>query len=221
MRGSGASVAIVVAGGDPIAAAVADRLPASGVVVAADSGLEHAVALGLEVDVVVGDFDSVDPAALEAARAAGATVETHPPEKDATDLELALDAAVARGARRVTVVGGYGGRVDHLLANVALLSSPRFTEVVIDAWMGSARILVVRDEVQLSGPIGSLCTLLAMHGPARGVTTAGLRYPLDGDTLLPGSTRGVSNELVVPVAHVSITDGTLVAIQPHALEQEE
>lgn len=219
MRGSDTSAAIVVAGGDPIAAAVASRLPSAGVVVAADSGLEHAVSLGLEVDVVVGDFDSVDPAALDAARAAGATVEAHPAEKDATDLELALDAAVARGARRITVVGGYGGRVDHLLANVALLSSPRFAEVVIDAWMASARILVVRDQVGLTGPAGSLCTLLALHEPARGVTTAGLRYPLHDDTLHPGSTRGVSNELVEPEAYVTITDGTLVVVQPHALEE--
>ena len=78
---------------------------------------------------------------------------------------------------------------------------------------------MVRDEVHLSGPIGALCTLLAVHGPAHGVTTAGLRYPLHDATLLPGSTRGVSNELVVPTAQVSITDGTLVVVQPNAVEE--
>ncbi len=90
---------------------------AEALVIGADSGVEHAAALGRHVDIAVGDFDSVSPAALAAAEAAGAEVLRHPPDKDATDLELALDLAVARGARRITVVGGHGGRFDHCLAN--------------------------------------------------------------------------------------------------------
>ncbi len=211
--------AIVFAGGDPPPASVADHLAHDVLVIAADSGLEHALALGRDVDLVVGDFDSVDPQMLDRVEATGATVERHPVEKDATDLELALVAALSRGAPSITVVGGYGGRYDHLLANALVLASPRFEEVAIDAWIDTAHLTVVRDRTELCGAPGDLCTLLALGGPAQGITTTGLRYPLDDDQLLPGSTRGVSNELVDRVAMVTVRTGVVLAIQPHALEE--
>lgn len=209
---------IVFAGGDAPRASVRDHLPPDALAIAADSGLEHAQALGRGIDVVVGDLDSVDRAALDRAVAAGSVVEAHPPDKDATDLELALDAAVARGATAVTVVGGDGGRLDHFLANALLLGSDRYAPLTLDAWMGAAHVVVVRDDATLVGSVGSLCTLLAIGRPARGVTTHGLRYPLDGATLVPGSSRGVSNELLEPTARVTVADGTLLCVQPDVLE---
>ena len=94
-------------------------------VVAADSGVAHALALGLAVDVAVGDFDSLDPRVLEAVEAAGTRVERHPAAKDATDLELAIDVAVGLGAARIVVLGGHGGRLDHFLANALVLAAPQ------------------------------------------------------------------------------------------------
>ncbi len=89
--------ALVFAGGERPPPSAVDGLLAADVVIAADSGLGHALALGCAVDLVVGDLDSVDPDdARRARRPAGAVVEQHPADKDATDLELALDAA--RGA---------------------------------------------------------------------------------------------------------------------------
>jgi thiamine pyrophosphokinase len=73
---------------------------------------------------------------------------------------------------------------------------------------------VVRREARLSGAPGAVCSLLAAGGPARGVRTTGLRYPLDHEDLLPGSTRGLSNELAEPAATVSLEQGTLLAVQP-------
>jgi len=212
-------IALVFAGGEPPSNAIHDRLPKPDVVIAADSGLDHARAWGLHVDIVVGDLDSVDPVELDAATTDGTAVELHPAEKDETDLELAIASARAHGARRVTVVGGYGGRLDHFLANLELLASPRFRDLEIDAWVGHAYLNVVRERTDLRGPIESLCSLLALGGMARGVTTEGLRYPLHDDDLLPGSTRGVSNELIAPVATVSLHAGVLLAIQPQALEE--
>jgi thiamine pyrophosphokinase len=211
-------VALVFAGGDPVPTSVVARLPEPELVIAADSGLEHAQALGQAVDLVVGDLDSVDPAALAEAEALGASVERHPAEKDATDLELALGAALGRGARHVTVIGGHGGRVDHFLANALLLASDTFAALDIDAWIGRAHVTVVRAQAELQGAPGSLCTLLAVGGPARGVTTHGLRYPLEHDDLLPGSTRGVSNLLAGSIATVALRAGTVLVVQPHALE---
>ncbi|MET0727722.1 MAG: thiamine diphosphokinase [Acidimicrobiales bacterium] len=205
---------IVVTGGDPVDRAVLGSLPTSAVVIAADSGIGHAQSLGLAIDVAVGDFDSVDPADLARAEQAGALIERHPEAKDATDLELALDVALTRQPERVIVVGGGGGRLDHLLANAVLLASPAYAAVGLVAHMGPATVTVVRREAALSGPPGDVVSLLAVHGAARRVTATGLLYPLHGEDLLPGSTRGVSNELVAAPAVVRLDDGVLLAVQP-------
>ena len=209
--------AVVLAGGDAppataVRAACADGHP---FVVAADSGLDLAHALGLSVDLVVGDLDSVSPEALAAARAAGVAVDAHPAAKDATDLELAILAARAHGARRVTVVGGGGGRHDHLLANALVLTHATFADLDVDALVGTARITVVRSRATFRGTPGSLLSLVPVGGTARGVRTEGLRFPLHDEDLSPGSTRGISNELLGPTATVHVADGVLLVVQPH------
>src|SRR4051812_23931915 len=109
--------ALVIAGGDA-PAPIDAGLAAAPLVIAADSGVGHALALGLTVDLVIGDLDSAAPDDVERAIAAGARVDRHPADKDATDLELALDAARELGATEITVLGAGGGRLDHLLANL-------------------------------------------------------------------------------------------------------
>ena len=208
--------ALVFAGGDPPPPSALDGLPSVDVVIAADSGLGHALALGCHVDLVVGDLDSVAPADLERAADAGSVIERHPVAKDATDLELALDAARARGVDHVVVIGGYGGRLDHFLANALALTSPALASMRVEARVGDAHLVVIREHAELHGAIGDLCSLLPLGGSARGVLTEGLRFPLHSEDLHPGSTRGVSNELVADCAHVSLTDGVLLAVFPHA-----
>jgi thiamine pyrophosphokinase len=205
--------ALVFAGGDP---PVAGRpVPtAPDLVIAADSGLAHAQAVALHVDLVVGDLDSVDAAALEAAVADGSEVERHPVAKDATDLELALDAAIAHGATSIHVVGVGGGRLDHFLGNVLLLASPRYGGARVDAHVGDAHVVVVHDHAELEGGAGRLCSLLPLGGPADGVVTDGLRFPLHRETLQPGTTRGVSNEFLGSRATVELDAGVLVAVVP-------
>ncbi|MEX2292193.1 MAG: thiamine diphosphokinase [Acidimicrobiales bacterium] len=205
---------IVVTGGDALGAVAPGHFRGDVVVVAADSGIDQALSVGLRVDVAVGDFDSVSPAALQAVTAAGAIVESHPSAKDETDLELALDAAMARGARHISVLGGHGGRLDHFLGNALLLASPKYESADLVAEMGAARITVVRREAVLSGAPCDLVTLLAGHGRVTGVTTDGLLYPLDDEDLLPGSTRGLSNEFVSTEAIVRVRGGVLLAVQP-------
>lgn len=210
-------IVVAVAGGDPVPLHVAATVPADAMVIAADSGLGVATALGLDVDLVVGDLDSVDAGALARARAAGVEVREFPADKDRTDLALAMDAAVEAGADRIVVVGGHGGRLDHLLANAMLLASPVYTDVEVVARMGEATIHVVRDATSLSGSPGELVTLLPVHGPAHGVATEGLLYALEGQTLTAGSSRGVSNEFAAPDARVRVGEGVVLAVQPGAL----
>ena len=202
-------VVVVAAGSGPTVA-----VPRPATVVAADGGLERALALGLDVDVVIGDLDSASEAAVAAAERAGARVVRHPVAKDATDLELALDEAVALGARRVLVVASAGGRLDHLLASLLQLGSDRLAGLELDALVGEALVHVVRGERRLSGTPGEVVTLVPLGGPAAGITTTGLEYPLAAETLAPGSTRGVSNVFAGTDAHVRVTEGVVLAIRP-------
>ena len=209
---------IVFAGGDPVDPALRAVLPEPAYVIAADSGLHAAQAVGRDVDLLIGDLDSAEPRAVDAAVARGTVVDRHPAAKDATDLELALDAAATR-ADDVVVVGGAGGRLDHLLANVLLLASPRFDAQRIDARVGDARIGVARGDgppLEIRGEAGSVVTLLPVGGAARGIVTEGLEYPLGGDDLAPGTSRGVSNVMLGTDASVTLTAGTLLVVQPAA-----
>ncbi len=196
-------------------------------VIAADSGLAGCTAAGLHCDLVVGDMDSVAPGLLESARASGTTVERHDVDKDATDLEIALDRALERlrgvrpeqAGQRPTaapadllVIGSDGGRMDHLLASVAVICSPRYSALRVTAVLGDTRVFPVHGSRELSAPVGAIATLLALHGPVDGLTVSGMRWPLDRAHLEPGSTLGVSNVFKDPRAEFSLTTGVLTVL---------
>lgn len=196
---------VVLAGGPDVPASIA--LPAGAMVIGADGG----AGLGVTVDLAVGDFDSLDAEAL----AGLDRVERHPADKDATDLALALDAALRESAERILVVGSAGGRLDHLFGSLLLLASDDYAGIEIDAQLGDAAVHVVRGTRRLRGEVGELVSLFAVHGPASDVVTEGLAYPLRGETLEPGSSRGTSNVFASPEATVSVGSGVVVAVRPN------
>jgi len=200
---------VVVLAGGPGAPTAVD-VPPDATVIAADGGAEHAAALGLSVDLLIGDLDSISADTL----AGISRVERHPVAKDATDLELALEAALRLAPDRVLVVGGGAGRLDHLFGELLLLASESWAGVQVDALLGDAEVNVIRGSRTLAGEPGELLSLFALHGPARGIVTEGLRYPLHGETLEPGSSRGVSNVFAAGEARVSVERGVVVAVRP-------
>ena len=159
-EGVSEEIVVVVSGGAPPVPRAALEVPLGAPVIAADEGLEHALALGLEVTVAVGDFDSASPEAVAVAEASETRVERHPPDKDATDLELALDLAATMSPARILVLAGDGGRLDHLLASLLLLGSDRYAGSQVDAFIGGARVHVIRAERSLEGTPGELVSLL-------------------------------------------------------------
>jgi thiamine pyrophosphokinase len=210
------NTAIIVIGGDTVPVEALDEIPDQRWVIAADSGLDHASRIGLDVDFVVGDMDSVDSKRLREHRG---PVDVHPADKDATDFELALDHAVERpNIERIIVLGGRGGRIDHFLANASVIAADRYERCEIEWVAGAARIIVVRHHAQLHGVPGQTVSLLASGGDVTGITTRGLRWELNGDDLLFGSTRGVSNVFARPFATVSIGSGCLLTIVPDPTE---
>jgi len=187
-------------------------------VVAADSGLHLALACGQLPDLVIGDMDSVNPVLLDQAVLGGSEIRTFPADKDATDLELALEAVLSSAdpqIGRVTVIGSGTGRMDHLFAGFLLLAAERFTSLRIDAWFGSTYVAIVRDSWSVSAQAGQLVSILALNGTAFGVRCTGLRWAFNGDALEPGSTRGASNQFVDADASVSLDSGVLAVILTH------
>lgn len=200
---------LVFGGGESPLPRIVGELPHADLVVAADGGYDTAVRLGYRVDVLVGDFDSIAATELPD----HLIQERHPENKDATDLELALMLVLREDPRRVVVVGAAGGRLDHELAVAGLLCSDRLAEIDEIDWVsdrGSAH--VVRRRRAIHGDVGTVVTLTPIHGDATGVTTKGLQWELSDDTLVAGSTRGVSNVLVRPVADIKVETGCLLAV---------
>lgn len=202
---------LIFAGGDSPPDFLADELPEAELLVAADSGYDVAVAAGFAVDVLVGDMDSIASEVIPG----HVIVERHPPDKDATDLELALEKVLEHRPGRIVVVGGAGGRFDHELATAGLLCSPRWDMVEEIDWVtdrGWSHVVWNRRIVH--GDVGALISLVPMGGPAVGVSTKGLRWDLTDATMHPGTTWGVSNEFSGPVADIRLAEGCLLAVIP-------
>lgn len=191
-----------------------------GLVVAADGGAQRAARLGLGPHVVVGDADSIEPAELDALKAAGAQVRLLPRAKDASDTELAVAEARAAGATDVTILGALGGlRFDHALANVLLTTAEGGTGLELTLLDGTTRIRCLRAtgdggsvELILTGRAGDLVSLFPV-GTVRGVTTEGLEYPLSGESLPAGRSRGLSNVRLGTTARVRLEEGALLIVE--------
>ncbi len=194
-------------------------------VIAADGGARHAFGLGLGIDRWVGDGDSLGEAGIAELEAAGVLVERARPDKDESDTELAVLAALAMGATSLTVLGALGGpRVDHALANVGLLSMPELDGLAVQLLAADVRIRLLRAPrpngslatIDLPGRVGDLVTLLPIGADAEGVMTRGLAYPLDDEPLLEGRTRGLSNLRDAADATVVLRRGQLLVIETPA-----
>ncbi|NNJ08764.1 thiamine diphosphokinase [Chloroflexales bacterium ZM16-3] len=193
----------------------AKLLASADLVVAADGGGNALRAAGITPHVVIGDLDSLEPDVEGIFRAAGAEVIRHPAEKDETDLELALLLAVGRGAGQIDILGAIGGRWDQGLANVAMLALPELAGLRVRLLDVAQEAFLVRGAAEIYGVVGDTVSLLPLGGPAHGVTTRGLYYPLDGATLRFERSRGVSNLITEPPAHVSVGEGLLLMVRHH------
>ena len=214
--------AIVVADGDvpaldgPLDALLVPDDDGPPIVLAADGGVRKAAELGLAPRVVIGDGDSLRPREVAALRARGAEVVLFPAEKDESDTELAVREALARGARRIVVLGAFGGaRFDHALANVALLALPELEGRDVSLSDGTATIRLVGrvdgpGEIRIVGAPRDLVSLFPLDPTVEGIVTAGLRYPLQDESLRIGPSRGLSNELVASEAHIATRRGRLL-----------
>ncbi|MFN2148077.1 MAG: thiamine diphosphokinase [Anaerolineales bacterium] len=181
---------------------------------AADGGLHHILAFDLLPDLVIGDLDSIDGGLVRRLKSRSIEILQFPPRKDETDLELALREAVLRGADEILILGALGGRWDQTFANMLLPTLPEFQKTDITYIDGLQEIHWIRPgrEVRLQGAPGETVSLIPLIGDVDGVRTSGLEYPLEGETLRFGATRGVSNLLTHPAASIEIKRGILLCV---------
>ena len=187
--------------------------------IAADGGSRHLLALGHRPDVVIGDLDSLPPAAEAAWAAAGTRLLRHPEAKDETDLELALLYAREQSGEPVRIIAGLGGRLDQIFANVLLLMHPalrnqdiRFLTAHQELWVAGTTGATGPIEVEIMGKAGDTLSLIPLGGDALISVTAGLHWPLRDETLSFGPARGLSNVLLNDRARVRIRDGYLLLV---------
>jgi thiamine pyrophosphokinase len=212
-----ARVAIVVTGGAPLLARSLDGLPRDAFVIAADAGLDHALAVGLIPDLVVGDLDSVQASGIAWAREHGVPIEVYPTDKDLTDTQIALGAAWRRQVDRIIVLSGGGDRLDHTISAITALGHPSLADHAIEARWGPAGVHVLHGPGYWELDVGAAATftLLALHGPCSRVTLSGARWPLQDATIEPGSTLGTSNVSTDTIIRVSVGAGVLTVLIPH------
>lgn len=184
-------------------------------IVCADGGVQTAQALRLPPHVVIGDLDSAQPGTLQWAHRHGATVLRFPVEKDQTDAELATQFALDAGATAIDYFGMLGGRIDHALANIGLLTRAATRHCRARILDGNTVIFLADRRTLINGAPGDQVSLVPLSERVAGVTLRGLRYPLRDGALSIGSTLGISNEIVRPPAMVRVKRGSLLVIVTH------
>ncbi|MDR0880958.1 MAG: thiamine diphosphokinase [Candidatus Adiutrix sp.] len=189
--------------------------PARGdLIVAADGGGRYPAALGWPLHCLVGDLDSLAPELARQLAAGGTEIERHPVAKDEIDFELALDLVRRRGFEHIEVLGALGGRWDMTLANIllpmALGRDSRFIRFRHGPW--TVRMVTGPDRLALAGRPGDLLSLLPLGGEVRSVTLTGCLYPLGGEDLPAGLSRGLSNTLTAAGAELRLESGRLLVI---------
>jgi thiamine pyrophosphokinase len=205
---------LIFIGGDPPHPNVRQHLPAGAFIIAADSGYAHAIAMGFVPNELVGDMDSITAVDLTDARDSNILISQFPTDKDLTDTEIAIASALARQSTHITVVSGGGDRFDHVLGMVHSLASSALT-VDTTLLIGTARVsyATYTKEFRINTQPGDTISLIPIGGAAT-VTTTGLQWELDHDTLQSFSSRGVSNIATGESVSISVTDGSLAVIEP-------
>jgi thiamine pyrophosphokinase len=186
------------------------------IVIAADSGMEVLYRHHLTPDIIVGDFDSVSPEALSFFRDSDSIeFEELNPVKDDTDTEYALRDAISRGVHSVTILGGTGSRVDHVLGNICLLGAGLASDVEVEIVDPHNRIRMIDSSITIrkKEQYGTAVSLIPFSDEVTGVTLTGFKYNLSEYTMKGFNTLGISNEIADEEATVSLKSGYLLVVE--------
>lgn len=183
-------------------------------IIAIDRGLEFLHEHAIVPDLIVGDFDSLPEGILENYED-NVPVRYFKPEKDATDMEIGVRCAIEMGADGISVLGGTGNRLDHVLGNIQTLMIPlrHGVEAYIVDDRNRIRLLNQGLRLEKNTTRGTYVSLLPLTTTVEGLTMTGFKYPLDNYTLTSDNSLGISNEIVGEWAEISFDDGILIMIE--------
>ena len=181
-------------------------------VICCDGGAAHAAKMGIVPHLIVGDLDSLDEAVKADFVRQGVKFEEYSAEKNATDLELAMEFALQKSPDEILILGGYGGRVDHFLGNIQALIFAAKADIKVSLADAATSIFVIDKFVEIARENYDYLSLIPLEAQVTGVTTSGLKYPLRAATLHLGSTVGISNEFLEDVATITVENGLLLAV---------
>lgn len=184
--------------------------------IAADSGMNFLYRNGLTPDVIAGDFDSVsDEAYMHFSQMPEIELIRLNPIKDDTDTEFVIREAIRRGAKEITILGGTGTRLDHVIGNIHLLGIGLACGVEIELIDAHNRIRMVDSRITLDKDeqFGKYVSILPFAGSAKGVTLTGFKYPLKDHTIESFCSLGISNEIEDEKATVEVKEGILLMIE--------
>ncbi|MBN1389360.1 MAG: thiamine diphosphokinase [Candidatus Thermoplasmatota archaeon] len=162
-------------------------------VICADSGYVAAYEAGIHVDVLVGDMDSIPEGLLKTAGAMGVEVLTYPRDKELSDGEIALREALGRNSTHISIIGGKGGRMDHIISTV-LLPFLVPEGITVDIRIGPELIYLLRDGSELKLQATGMVSIIPVGDPR--ISVKGLRWPLEDERIPAGSTRGIHNDIL-------------------------
>ena len=175
-------------------------------VICADGGYNYAVKFNITPDCIIGDMDSVKT------DISGKETVVYPREKDYTDGELAVRLAIEKGFGNIVLLGMTGSRLDHTIGNIFLLRM--ICKSGLSGFLADRKNTVYYTDgsISLSSVKGKTISLMPLGGDLLNVSNNGLYYPLRGETLLFGSTRGISNVAVSDDIKISFDSGEAAVI---------
>jgi thiamine pyrophosphokinase len=205
---------IIFSGGTLGAWALEDTKP-DDVYVGADRGALFLVQQGINPDIALGDFDSVDEAELELIVHNSKQLMTcDPVKKDLTDTEMAFNWALDQKPYEIIMYGALGTRFDHSIANIHLLLKAMLNHTICTIVDPYNRIRLINQPLKLERSTRfNQVSLLPFSLEVTGITLQGFQYPLNEATLSIGQSLGISNRIIEPYGHILMKQGMLLVIE--------
>lgn len=183
-------------------------------IIGVDKGAEYLYNIGIIPDLLIGDFDSSNKQCLEYYESKNIKIIKYSSDKDMTDTELAINNSINNNENNITIVGGFGSRIDHTLANI----------LILEKYINNASIKLIdknnivslingKNKIKIEKSNYDYISLISLSNKVEGLTTNGLKYELNNKTLNRFTSLGVSNEIEKEYCNIEINKGTLAIIQ--------
>lgn len=182
-------------------------------IICADGGANYALSLGIQPNMVVGDLDSINHDLYKELLNSHVKIEKYPCEKDMSDLEIALQKAVEQNPSEIVILGALGNRLDQTLSNLYLLLVPTQNKIKATIIDEHQQVQLVDKQLVVEGNRDEYLSLIPLTAEVTGITTQGLKFPLQEETLYFASTRGLSNEFINKEATITVKSGYLLAVK--------